>query len=332
MDPIIQLLIIIGISVVLALLIVALVVRVFMRMAFNKRGDGSPVFRYLEAEDFSGLVSVPIKFLGNKKQVLRGYLYYCGAFKTFNELVIFAHGIGAGHTAYTTEINRLAQEGFLVLAFDYTGCALSSGTAMKSLIQALADMDYALRYVESRPDLKDLKRFVIGHSWGGFVALASLLLKHRIDKVVSMSAFVSPTSVVVANRPGLYPLYPFIFMNGFWRYGKYALCNGLKAVRRSEIPLLIIHGQKDAVIKPKHSVERLAKTARKNANVEILYVEDRGHLPYLSKRGEEYLRKVQIDKNVFRTKGPVADYDIDYQLITEEDEEVMKKIAGFLKK
>ncbi len=326
-------LIIAGIALVIVIIALSAFVNVMFKLALNKRGDGSPALRYLQAEDFVGLVGEPIKFNGNKKQVLRGYLYSNQQFKTFKELVIFTHGIGAGHTAYTTEINRLAKEGFLVLAFDYTGCALSSERAMKSLIQPLVDLDYAFSYIESRSDIKDLKRYIVGHSWGGYVAMSSVLLKkHRVDKVVSLSAFLSPSLVTIANRPALYPLYPFIYMHGFWRYGRYATYNGVKALRKVKIPMLLIHGREDRVIKTKNSIDRFAKVAKAKANIELLYIEDRGHLPYLSKRAEDYLYQVQKDKAIYDRKNPVLNYEINYELITEEDEGVMKKIVIFLKK
>lgn len=333
MPELVKNLIIAGIVIVFVVILISLFVGIMMKMAFNHRGDGTPRLRYLQAEDFPGLVADPIKFEGNKKQVLRGYLYYYARFISFKELVIFAHGIGAGHTAYTTEIERLAREGFLVLAFDYTGCAMSGGTAMKSLIQPIVDIDYALRYIESRPDIKELKRYVVGHSWGAYAALCSLLIKKgRVDKVVSISGFVSSSKAVVANRPLLNIIYPFIYMYGYWRYGRYATYNGKKAVCKSKKPILLIHGEIDSVMKPKASIDVLAKAAKKRETVEIIRVEGRGHLPYLTKRAEEYLHKVQIDKGVIKSKAPVADYDVDYKLITEEDEIVMKSIVAFLKK
>lgn len=326
-------LIIAGIAIILLIIILSSIVGLLLRLALNHRGDGSPALRYLQAEDFPGLSAEPIKFLGNRKQTLRGYLYSHQQYKTFKELVIFTHGIGAGHTAYTTEINRLAKEGFLVLAFDYTGCALSSGTAMRSLIQPLVDLDYALRYIESRSDIKDLARYVVGHSWGGYVAMNSLLLKrHRIDKVVALSGFLSPTLVLVAKRPLLYALYPFIYMHGFWRYNRYATYNSKKALKKARVPILIIHGKEDRVIRPKDAIDRFALIAKKKDNIELMYVEDRGHVPYLSKRAEDYLYQVQKDKAIYDRKKPVLDYEIDYALITEEDEAVMKKIVTFLKK
>ncbi|MDY0345242.1 MAG: alpha/beta fold hydrolase [Bacilli bacterium] len=325
-------LIIAGIVLILLIIIISAVVNLMFKLVLNRRGDGSPALRFLQSEDFPGLSSDPIQFLGDKKQVLRGFLYYQKNFKTFKELVIFTHGIGAGHTAYTTEINRLAQEGFLVLAYDYTGCMLSSGKAMKSIIQPLVDLEYALRYVESRTDLKDLKRYMVGHSWGGFVAMNSVLInKHRIDKVVSISGFLSPTLIAVSNRPILKIFYPFLYMHGFWRYGRYATYNGIKAVKKATIPMLFVHGQNDTIIHPKDAIDKIRKIAVNKEHIEVLYVENRGHSPFLSEQAEKYLRQVMKDKGIDNPKAPVLDYEIDYQLITEEDETVMKQIVAFLK-
>lgn len=333
MPQIYQTLIIIGISVILFIVIASLIIDIMLKHALNKRGDGSPALRYFHSEDFSGLVGDPIQFLGNKKQVLRGYLYYQKRFTSFKELIIFTHGIGAGHTAYTTEINRLAQEGFIILAFDYTGCALSSGKAMINIIQPLVDLDYALRYIESRTDLRDLKKYAVGHSWGGFVAMNSVLLKkHRIDKVVSMSGFLSPSKVIISSSPFLIPFYPFIFMNGFWRYGRYATYNGMNAVRKAKVPMLFVHGIEDNVIRPKASIDKIKKVAERKDNIELFYVEKRGHSPFLTEQAEQYLRKVLKDKGIDNPKAAVTDYEVDYELITKEDETVMKTIVSFLKK
>ncbi|MFA5481206.1 MAG: alpha/beta fold hydrolase [Bacilli bacterium] len=333
MPELTKIIIIVGIVLFVIVMLGVVAVNLLMRFAFKKRGDGSPALRYLQSEDFPGLIADPIKFNSNKQQIIRGYLYHKQQFTTFKELIIFAHGIGAGHTSYTTEINRLANEGYLIFAFDYTGCMLSSGTSMKSLIQPLVDLEHGLRYIESRPDLKELKRYVVGHSWGGFVALNSLLLKnHRIDKVVDISGFDSPTMAIVANHKILYAIYPFIFMHGFWRYGRFATYNSSKALKKVKVPVLVVHGKLDRAVKPLVSADKFAKIAQKNSSIEIYYVDDRGHLPYASKRAEEYLHQVKVDKALINPKSPVVDYEIDYKLITEEDEVVMKKIVAFLKK
>ncbi|MFA7378480.1 MAG: alpha/beta fold hydrolase [Erysipelotrichia bacterium] len=333
MPQIYRTLIIIGISIVLFIIIISLIINIMLKHALNKRGDGSPALKYLQSEDFTGLVGDPIQFLGNKKQVLRGYLYYQKRFTSFKELIIFTHGIGAGHTAYTTEINRLAQEGFIILAFDYTGCALSSGKAMINIIQPLVDLDYALRYIESRTDLRDLKKYAVGHSWGGFVAMNSVLLKkHHIDKVVSMSGFLSPSKIIISSSPLLIPFYPFVFMDGYWRYGRYATYNGMKAVRKAKVPMLFVHGLEDNIIRPKASIDKIKKVAERKDNIELLYVEKRGHSPFLNERAEQYLRQVLKDKGIDNPKTTVTDYEVDYDLITQEDEMVMKTIVSFLKK
>ena len=67
-------LIIAGIIVVFVFILISLIVGIMMKMAFNHRGDGTPTLRYLQAEDFPGLVADPIKFVGDKKQTIVGKL------------------------------------------------------------------------------------------------------------------------------------------------------------------------------------------------------------------------------------------------------------------
>ena len=45
-------LIIAGIAIILLIIILSIIVGILMRLALNHRGDGSPAFRYFQAEDF----------------------------------------------------------------------------------------------------------------------------------------------------------------------------------------------------------------------------------------------------------------------------------------
>ena len=81
------------------------------RKIFCRRYDGNPNLRYFQAEDFEGLKAEPVSF-GSGDATLRGYIYsYDGDAKG---AVIFSHGFGAGHRAYTTEIDALARDVLLL--------------------------------------------------------------------------------------------------------------------------------------------------------------------------------------------------------------------------
>ena len=132
---------------------------------FARRYNGNPDVRYFRAEDFEGLSAEPVSF-DSGGVALRGYVYTREGEK--KGAVIFSHGFGAGHFAYTTEIDRLTRSGFAVLAFDNAACAESGGAALKGFDGGVADLLAAVKFSRTHPLLKDLPKAMFGHSWGGF--------------------------------------------------------------------------------------------------------------------------------------------------------------------
>ena len=86
------------------------------RNFFGKRLSGNPLVRYFEAKDFEGLTAEPVRFKSYKGVELRGFWYKKEGVEP-RAVVVFAHGYGAGHLAYTTEIDFLAGCGYAVFAF-----------------------------------------------------------------------------------------------------------------------------------------------------------------------------------------------------------------------
>ena len=105
----------------------------------SKRCEGNANLKYLKAKNFDNLNARPIDFKSNKGQTLNGFLYSNAKVDTYKALVVFSHGMGAGHHAYTTEINYFAQKGYLVWAYDNTGSCLSEG---KKLYEQIANANH----------------------------------------------------------------------------------------------------------------------------------------------------------------------------------------------
>lgn len=314
------------------LVVMIIMTRVIMKTAFKIRSDGSPRLKYLQAHHFKNLKTKRIFFPSNKKQILYGNLYFYDETKQYKELVIFMHGIGAGHTAYTTEINTLAKAGFLVLAFDYTGASLSEGQSIRNLLQPLVDLKYSLKYINKVEELKDLDLYLVGHSWGAFTSLNALLFKNsKIKKVVSMSAFNNMSSVMSMNHPTLVVFRPFINLYNFFRYGKLAYTSSKKALKKTKAEVLVIHGDQDPVIKKKKSFDLFMKATQAKENIKYVIAENKKHNPYLTIKAEEYLYQVQVDKGLIGNNKQVNDDLVDYDLITKEDEKIMTIILSFLK-
>ena len=123
------------------------------RKYFRRRYDGNPNLKYFTADDFQHLEAEPISFPSDKRQILRGYIYRSNQIRA-EGLIIFSHGYGAGHLSYTTEINTLAQAGFVVLAYDATGCVGSDGKYFGGFDQGPIDLRFAIKFAKEHPVLK----------------------------------------------------------------------------------------------------------------------------------------------------------------------------------
>ena len=168
---------IIFLVVALAAGILYLLARSILRKAFGSRQEGAPGVKYFHAEDFPGLNAEPVSFASDKAR-LRGYWYSC--YSDCRGIVIFVHGMGGGHTAYTTEINALARAGYRVLAYDNTGTMLSDGPELYGLNQALSDLSAAYDFAWSANRAWQLPITLVGHSWGAFTVCNFIELRSAL--------------------------------------------------------------------------------------------------------------------------------------------------------
>jgi pimeloyl-ACP methyl ester carboxylesterase len=87
------------------------------------------------------------------------------------------------------EIERLAHAGYLVFAYDHTGCMESGGEHINGFAQSLADLHSALTVLEKDPSYSAYTFSVVGHSWGGYSTLNIAALHPEITHVVAISGF-----------------------------------------------------------------------------------------------------------------------------------------------
>ncbi len=296
----------------------------------DHRCDGYPYIHYFSAEDFLGLQARPISFKSRENKTLYGFVYSYNNIKP-KGLIIFLHGIGSGHLAYIKLIARLARGGYLVLAYDYTGCGLSEGNSMLNMVHGISDLNCALTYVENDELLKTMPHYVVGHSWGGFLALNSLnLKKHRVDKVVSLAGFNTQTSVVSSlKKKRDYILMPFAFLHAFFHNGKYALYSSKKALKNTKAKVLYIGGSEDKTVKRKYAGDIFLKASKKNPNVKIEIMDGKQHNCYLTARAQEYQTFLIKKYNVFHS-SILDGYKVDFDLMTELDEDLIQRIISFI--
>ena len=111
-----------------------------------KRFDGDFNF-YFGPKDFPNLKAVPYSFTTEKGDLLKGNFYYYDE-PIKGRLIVFDHGMGAGHTAYFREIEKLASRGYAVFSYDHTGCMESGGKHSNGFLTSLADLDSCLTAIK----------------------------------------------------------------------------------------------------------------------------------------------------------------------------------------
>ncbi len=290
------------------------------------RQDGSPFLKVLTADDFENLKAVPFSFY-SKKLKLNGYKYFYDKEK-IKAIVIFFHGAGNGHLAYTREIEALAREGYLVYAYDNSCCGSSEGEGFWNFSQSLVDQKYFFKFLESDEDVKGLKRFAMGHSWGGFTAMASLAdPAYKIDKVVEMSGFRSVLQVFISNSPSSKGVSLLLkLMN--WRYfGKLGNVDTLKILKNTDKKVMMVHGDLDEVISYDKVFLEFKNELKDKKNIEFVVSSNRHHQPYFSLDAQNYYLDL-ISRGVL--EGKLQDEKIDYFKLTEEDPQIMARIFKFL--
>ena len=152
---------------------------------------------YLSASDFPGLISDEGTFVNTAGVSVAFFRYRYGEYDPA-KLVVFCHGLGAGHTAYLSEIAYLCQNGLQVLTLDYTGCDKSGGDGMLSVNRPSRDVVELLDYLKPTEEVT-----VVGHSLGGYTALNVIRMTDSIKRAVILSGFLSSKAMLgqfIKNR------------------------------------------------------------------------------------------------------------------------------------
>jgi len=193
--------------------------------------------------------------------------------------VLHLHGNAANIGNHLPLVAWLPPAGFNVLMLDYRGFGRSQGKP--SLEGVVDDALAALRHLRTRRDVDAQKLIVIGQSIGGATALRMLAVDRLgVRLAVIDSAFASyrgiardaaMQSVVMAPfLPLALPLLPP------------ASRDPIAALARIDVPLLFLHGTRDAVIPFKHS-EQLFAAAREPKR--MMRIEGAQHMEAMTRSG-----------------------------------------------
>ncbi len=292
------------------------------RFAFGKREDKNPLLKYFTAEDF-GLSAEPVSLKGG----LRGFIYRNTTVRPKQELIIFCHGMGPGHIAYTTEIAYFCGFGYPVLAVDSRGCGLSDGKNIKGMYSGVQTVVNAIDFAD---ELGYKTIYLVGHSWGAYSVLCASA-KRKVSKVIAISAPLTPSKTMcdgavnmrILPRLIAVMLRPFWWIINFIKYGAKGNANAAKCASKNSTPTLLIHGDNDSVV----SLKGAPADKADGSHIIKFIVEGKGHNPYNTHKAEALL----VELNAKFKRRDVADIaQFDFMGATEEDEEIMQKIINFI--
>lgn len=303
----------------------------------GRRTDKNPLLSYYTADDYDGLNATSFAFKNDRGVILNGKHYDRSGTRK-DEVIVFFHGYGAGHEAYTTLINDLITvTKRSVITFDYTGCDLSEGDKIPNTLQALADGHLFLRYIQSKEEFRNKKLILIGHSWGGFVA-TNLLPYNKDKNILKVVSINGITDFSLLYKNSARAPYIFIPLNNFlnaFRYKEFAFSTTRKSIKNTTVPHLILHGLKDDSVPFSPYISSLILQSDAHKMIKFHFGDARYHNVYLTKESELKLRQLQSNLKYVQNKKDGATYvqaikDTAFAELVENDPKFLKLINDFI--
>lgn len=309
---------------------------------YGRRYDKT-FLHFFTHNDFEGLNADSFEFKSSNNNTLKGNIYYYDL-ESYKGVIVVSHGLGVGHLQYTTEINHFAKLGFKVVSFDNTGCALSEGESINGLPQGIIDLKSCLEYIKTRDDLKNYKKVLFGHSWGGYSSINVLPFVNEEDNIVCVATMGAPynsseiTYEILKNTSKILSFTkPFISLIEKNKFGLMCKLNTLSTLTNVDFDVLLVHGTNDNIV----NYESNFKFVEERINIDriqFLTVPNKRHRPNISDDATKYdelvnseIKKLKKDKV---TKEQLKEYhdNIDYYKLVEFDDDVMNQIDEFILK
>ena len=295
---------------------------------------------YFSHENFEGMKRERHEFCSSMGHTLSGNFYYYGERRT-DRIVVFEHGMGAGHRSYMREIELIARHGYTVFSYDHTGCAESGGESTNGFAQSLRDLNDAICELKSIDEYKNAEISVIGHSWGGFSTLNIGALHPDITHLVAMAGFVSVERILKASLTG--------FISRFYDRAleietaanpEFVDFSAEESLKKTEASLLVIHSRDDSIVDYNVNFAYLEKALADRKNTKFLSCEGKDHNPSYTEDAVEYksvflksLRR-KLTRRALKTEKACEDFKsgFDWYRMTAQDEAVWNEIFDFLEK
>lgn len=202
-----------------------------------------------------------------------------------DKMIIIAHGFYNSKDAVI--LKKLAEtlyDDYDIFMFDFRGHGKSSGLYTWTSKEG-RDLKAALDYIDG----KYKKIGMLAFSFGGNVAINTLARDKRVNSLICVSAASDPNKTdyqfwkLDLKGDLAYTLFTLEGLKGrgfrpgpFWLKKERPIDN----VGKIQIPILYIHGEKDWVIKPRHSQALYEKTQSKKR---LVIIKNGPHAEYLTR-------------------------------------------------
>ncbi|MBE6894179.1 MAG: alpha/beta fold hydrolase [Ruminococcaceae bacterium] len=313
------------------------ILKIYKNQMFIRCDDNGTAY-YFSADDFDGLNKRSYTFQSKNGHTLQGYFYWYEN-PVANRLVVFEHGMGGGHRSYMREIETIAKKGYMVFAYDHTGCMESGGENTNGFAQSLNDLDCCITALTQTGEFKEEEITVIGHSWGGFSTMNIAVLHPNLKNVVAMSGFASVKRMVQQHFGGFLKIYAkAVYALEEKTNPEYVKYDAVESLGKSSIHALIIHSADDPLVKKEHHFDVVQKALGHKENIKFMLLNGKAHSPNYTYEAVKYkdaffanltekLKKKELETEEQKSKF-VAEYD--WWAMTMQDMDIWNKIFEFI--
>lgn len=310
-------------------------IKAYRNIAYSRQ-DGNGTAYYFSADDFEGLRKTSYRFVSSRGYELQGYFYHYEN-PVDKRIVVFDHGFGGGHRSYMKEIEKLCSHGYLVFAYDHTGCMESEGANTNGMAQSLCDLNDCITALKKEKLLSGYDISVVGHSWGAFSTLNITAFHPDVSHIVAISGFASVKLLVNSFFGGILKPYRKAVMS-LERSSNpvFAECDSVEALSKTKAKALLIYSDNDPLCSKAVHYDALEKGLRDSQNVRLLLVSNKGHNPNYTEEAVkylgEYLKESKKMKKKLMTDAQKAKFvsSWDWNRMTEQDESVWNEIFSAL--
>ena len=248
---------------------------------FNVRFETTEYLKF-HLDDFDGLKSDKHEFTSNNGQKLVGYRYYVDNVNA-QGVVVISHGFGGGgHNSYMDVAYYFAQRGYNVFAYDATGNDESDGKGVNGIPQGVADLSYAIDYLQKIDEVKNLPVMLWGHSWGGYCVSAVLNYHPEVKAVASIAGFNRSGDLIRAQGQQMVGgligfMMPYVNSIERIKCGRYSSANALDGFANSKCGVFVAHSSDDTTVPIEYGYDVYYKQYAENDRFEFVRYENKGH-------------------------------------------------------